>query len=85
MSLELAQTVGLVAQRQEGNGHYDRFRDRIMFPIRDARGQTVGFGGRILPTSPYADRAPKYYNSTDTPLFSKSECLYGLDRHGRRG
>jgi DNA primase len=71
--------VGLIAERSEGKGHYDRFRDRVMFPIRDVRGQTVGFGGRILPGSPYAERAPKYYNSSDTPLFSKSECLYGLD------
>jgi DNA primase len=50
-----------------------------MFPIRDVRGQTVGFGGRILPASPYATRSPKYYNSSDTPLFNKSELLYGLD------
>ncbi len=71
--------VGLIAQRQQGNGFYDRFRDRVMFPIRDLRGQTVGFGGRILPTSPYASRSPKYYNSAETPLFSKSELLYGLD------
>jgi DNA primase len=71
--------VGLIAQRQEGNGYYDRFRDRVMFPIRDALGRTVGFGGRILPTSPSLPRAPKYYNSAETPLFSKSEQLYGLD------
>ena len=63
----------------EGNGHYDRFRDRIMFPIRDALGRTVGFGGRILPTSPLLPRASKYYNSAETPLFNKSEQLYGLD------
>lgn len=79
MSMELLEKVGLIAPRPEGNGFYDRFRDRVMFPIRDARGLTVGFGGRILPTSPFADRAPKYYNSCDTPLFAKSELLYGLD------
>ncbi|MBY0522334.1 MAG: DNA primase [Gemmataceae bacterium] len=78
-STELLEKVGLIARRNEGNGFYDRFRDRVMFPIRDARGQTVGFGGRILPTSPLAARAPKYYNSADTPLFTKSEHLYGLD------
>ena len=50
-----------------------------MFPIRDSRGQTVGFGGRILPDSPLADRGPKYYNSSETPLFLKKELLYGLD------
>lgn len=71
--------VGLIAARDEGRGYYDRFRDRVMFPIRDVRGQTVGFGGRILPASPLAARAPKYYNSAETPLFRKSELIYGLD------
>jgi DNA primase len=79
LSAELLEKVGLLAPRQEGHGYYDRFRDRLMFPIRDTRGQTVGFGGRILPSSPFVDRAPKYYNSCDTPIFSKSEQLYGLD------
>ncbi len=76
--------VGLTAVRDGNRGHYDRFRDRVMFPIKDVRGQVVGFGGRIMPNSPYASRAPKYYNSAETPLFSKSELLYGLDlaRHG---
>ncbi len=71
--------VGLIAEREEGRGYYDRFRDRVMFPIRDIRGRTVGFGGRILPSSPYASRGPKYYNSAETPLFHKSELIYGLD------
>jgi DNA primase len=71
--------VGLVGERSAGAGFYDRFRDRIMFPIRDALGRTVGFGGRILPDSPFADRGPKYYNSSETPLFQKKELLYGLD------
>ena len=71
--------VGLLSERKEVGGFYDRFRDRVMFPIRDVRGQTVGFGGRILPGSPYATRSPKYYNSSDTPLFNKSELLFGLD------
>ncbi|QVL33064.1 DNA primase [Telmatocola sphagniphila] len=71
--------VGLIAQRNDGNGFYDRFRDRIIFPIRDARGQTVGFGGRILPSSPNPNNLPKYYNSTETALFNKSELLFGLD------
>jgi DNA primase len=77
--LAILQEVGLIATREGNQGYYDRFRDRIIFPIRDARGQTVGFGGRILPDSPYAARAPKYYNSADTPLFNKSSLLYGLD------
>lgn len=81
----LLEKVGLVAPRLSGQGHYDRFRDRVLFPIRDARGQAVGFGGRILPTSPYKDRAPKYYNSSDTVLFKKSELLYGLDAARQAG
>lgn len=71
--------VGLTAPSQAGRGFYDRFRDRVMFPIHDVRGQTIAFGGRIMPESPYAARAPKYYNSAETPLFSKSDVLYGLD------
>jgi DNA primase len=80
MSAELLEMVGLIAKRPEDQTSYDRFRDRVMFPIRDVQGRTVGFGGRILPSSPYAERAPKYYNSTETPLFSKSEQLYGIDQ-----
>ena len=79
ISDDLLVEVGLTAMRQEGRGFYDRFRDRVMFPIKDVRGQTIGFGGRIVPESPYASRAPKYYNSAETPLFSKSDVLYGLD------
>lgn len=79
--IDILETVGLVAKRNEGRGgYYDRFRDRVMFPIRDPRGQVVGFGGRILPSSPLADRGPKYYNSSETPLFSKSNQLYGIDQ-----
>jgi DNA primase len=80
VSLKMLEKVGLIALRQDGDSYYDRFRDRIVFPIRNTRGQAVGFGGRILPSSPFVDRAPKYYNSCDTPLFAKSEQLYGLDQ-----
>jgi DNA primase len=80
ISFEVLEQVGLIAKRQEGKGYYDRFRDRVMFPIRNLQGKPVGFGGRILPDSPFSNRAPKYYNSCDTPLFSKSEFLYGLDQ-----
>jgi DNA primase len=83
-SAELLTQVGLIARRTENNGHYDRFRDRIIFPIRDARGNAVGFGGRILPSSLSA-RAPKYYNSSDTDLFKKSDQLYGLDQARQAG
>jgi DNA primase len=79
LSIDTLEKAGLFGVRPENRGYYDRFRDRIMFPIRDARGQTVGFGGRILPTSPLSARAPKYYNSTETLLFHKGEHLYGLD------
>jgi DNA primase len=56
------------------SGYYDRFRDRIMFPIRDARGRVMGFGGRVLS----ADELPKYLNSPETPVFHKGRELYGL-------
>jgi DNA primase len=76
---EHLETAGLIAKRTQAAGYYDRFRDRILFPIRDPLGRPVGFGGRILPNSPLAERGPKYYNSPDTPLFQKSELLFGLD------
>jgi DNA primase len=64
--------AGLVV-RGEGGKRYDRFRDRVMFPIHDSRGRVVGFGGRVL------DRGePKYLNSPETPVFSKGRELYGL-------
>ncbi len=78
---EMLESVGLIAKRDQGRGYYDRFRDRVMFPIRDIQGRIVGFGGRILPSSVVsADRPPpKYYNSAETSLFSKSDQLYGID------
>jgi len=65
-------TAGLVLPREKG-GHYDRFRERVMFPIRDQRGRVVGFGGRVL-----GDGTPKYLNSPETPVFHKGRELYGL-------
>lgn len=65
-------TAGLAARNDQGRT-YDRFRKRIMFPIRDGRGRVVGFGGRLL-----GPGEPKYLNSPDTPLFDKSRTLYGL-------
>jgi len=64
--------TGLVIRKDNGR-HYDRFRDRIMFPIRDARGRCIGFGGRIM-----GDGEPKYLNSPETVLFHKGRELYGL-------
>lgn len=69
---QLLQT-GLVVKKDRG-GHYDRFRDRIMFPIRDRRGRVVAFGGRQLGD----DDGPKYLNSAETPIFHKGRELYGL-------
>jgi DNA primase len=65
--------AGLIVER-EGGGYYDRFRGRLIFPIRDRRGQVIGFGGRVLD-----DGLPKYLNSPQTPLFDKSSVLYGID------
>ena len=64
--------TGLIIRKDNGK-HYDRFRDRIMFPIRDARGRTIGFGGRTM-----GDGEPKYLNSPETVLFHKGRELYGL-------
>ncbi|HET9613418.1 MAG TPA: DNA primase [Candidatus Limnocylindrales bacterium] len=75
--------VGLAQPRQSGRGGvYDRFRDRVIFPIRDANGGPVGLGGRILPatTDDGGDHGPKYLNSPATPLFDKSRTLYLIDR-----
>ena len=66
---------GLSILPEEGGPAFDRFRGRLMFPIRDARGRTVGFGGRAL-----GDFKPKYLNSPDTPLFDKGRLLWNLDR-----
>jgi DNA primase len=66
------ETAGVVIAG-DGGKRYDRFRDRIMFPIHDNRGQVIGFGGRVL-----GDGEPKYLNSPETPLFSKGRELYGL-------
>lgn len=67
-------TAGLVSERDSG-GVYDRFRHRLVIPIRDERGRMAGFGGRVL----RPDDVPKYLNSPKTPLFDKGRLLYGLD------
>jgi DNA primase len=66
--------VGLV-QRGRGGGEYDRFRSRIMFPIRDRRGRALGFGGRAM----RSDQGAKYVNTAETDFFHKSRMLYGID------
>lgn len=69
---DAAERAGLMITRDDGS-HYERFRNRLMFPIRDSRGQIVGFGGRTL-----VDDKAKYLNSPETPLFHKGRLLYGL-------
>ena len=63
---------GLLTEKDDG-GYFDKFRNRVMFPIRNNRGEVVGFGGRVI-----ADEEPKYLNSPGTVLFKKGELLYGL-------
>ncbi|MFC3284711.1 DNA primase [Litchfieldella rifensis] len=76
---------GLLVHREDSGRSYDRFRDRVMFPIRDFKGRTIAFGGRVL-----GDAKPKYLNSPETPVFHKGRELYGLyearqaDRHLER-
>ena len=71
----LLEESGLVIVNTEGSDEkrYDRFRDRVMFPIRNVKGECIGFGGRVL-----GDEKPKYLNSPETPVFSKGRELYGL-------
>ncbi|MBU1192436.1 MAG: DNA primase [Gammaproteobacteria bacterium] len=68
----LMERAGLLIKK-DGGGLYDRFRDRVMFPIHDRRGRVIGFGGRVL-----GDDTPKYLNSPETPVFHKGRELYGL-------
>ncbi|QGX39439.1 DNA primase [Permianibacter aggregans] len=75
--VELLETGGMLIRKEgksrDGREHYDRFRERLMFPIRDARGRVIGFGGRVL-----GNDEPKYLNSPETPVFHKGSELYGL-------
>ena len=70
---KIAVNSGLILPRKQGNGYYDRFRNRLMFPIFDINMQVAGFGGRVMD-----DAMPKYMNSPETPVYSKSRILYGL-------
>lgn len=74
-AVALLHEAGLIVEREDKSGYYDRFRGRILFPIRDERGRTIGFGGRALDDTP-----PKYLNSPQTPLFDKGSVLFGLDQ-----
>ncbi|MBO8126039.1 MAG: DNA primase [Firmicutes bacterium] len=69
--------AGLILPKRGGSGYYDRFRDRLIFPIKDQRGKVIAFGGRVLEKD---DTAPKYLNSPETEIFTKGAHLYGLDQ-----
>ncbi len=73
LSLEIAEKVGLIRRRREGDGYLDMYRNRLMFPIYDMMGNVAGFGGRSM-----GDEQPKYINSPQSDIFNKSRLLYGL-------
>ena len=75
ISLALIEKSGLILPRKNKSGYYDRFRNRIMFPIVDANMQVIGFGGRVLD-----DSLPKYLNSPETPVYNKGRSLYGIQQ-----
>ncbi len=70
--------AGLLVEKDHG-GAYDRFRNRLMFPIAGIDGQVIGFGGRVMPGEAAAKAGAKYINTPETPLYKKSKILYGLD------
>jgi DNA primase len=70
--------AGLLVEKEQG-GAYDRFRNRLMFPIAGIDGQVIGFGGRVMPGDAPAKAGAKYINTPETPLYKKSKVLYGLD------
>ena len=81
ISLSLLEKAGLILSK-EGGGYYDRFRNRIIFPILDIKSRVVGFGARVLPAPSGVegdDTLPKYINSPETPIYSKGRNLYGLN------
>ena len=73
--LDIVEKAGLIVKRENKDGFYDRFRNRIIFPIFNANMQVIGFGGRVM-----SDNLPKYLNSPETPIYNKSSSLYGLHR-----
>jgi DNA primase len=75
ISSGVVEKAGLIVKRENKDGYYDRFRNRIIFPIFNVNTHVVGFGGRVL-----SDKLPKYLNSPETPIYNKSSSLYGLHR-----
>lgn len=78
-SADQLEKAGLIIKKKEGSGFYDRFRDRIIFPIFDQGAQVIGFGGRVID-----DGLPKYLNSPQTPVYDKSRSLYGIHMAKRK-
>jgi DNA primase len=72
--LKMAEEIGLIIKKKSKDGYYDRFRERIIFPIRDVDGRVIGFGGRTL-----TNEKPKYINSPESEIYRKRSVLYGLD------
>lgn len=73
--IQLAYEAGLLSRNEENFSYYDRFRDRVMFPLMNAQGRTVGYSGRT-----YTNQEPKYLNSPETPIFQKRRLLYNVDK-----
>lgn len=78
--LELMEKAGLMIKSDKGRGYYDRFRNRLMFPIRDEAGRVIGFSGRAIVKD---EKSGKYVNSPETPLFHKSRVLFAIDKARR--
>jgi len=78
--LDLVEKAGLIIRRESGDGWYDRFRGRLIFPICDEQGRVIGFSARVLTGD---EKTAKYINSPETPIFTKSKVFYGLDKSKR--
>jgi DNA primase len=78
--LATVEQAGLIIKKEETGRHYDRFRERLMFPICDEQGRVVGFSGRVLSGD---EKTAKYVNSPETPIFTKSKIFFGLDKSKR--
>ncbi len=80
LDLRAAETVGLIASRKQGSGHYDRFRHRLMFAVLDLQGRVIAFSGRQLPSPEPSDEASpaKYINSPESPIYRKRQAVFGL-------
>ena len=83
VTIDHAEKSGMIVRKNEGNGFYDRFRGRIMFPITNSTGAVIGFSGRILPSIAEGKDVAKYVNSPETDLYKKSKVLFGYDKAKR--